>query len=224
MPNGQDASDVWEAACQLLGGSVPGDAVAALRTEAAIAGYDAGEVVIEAATAELAEVIDERQQLVRRKLGIVLRRPVRIRVTVAAPEGPEDPDPAPTPPRRTMAKAPARIAPPPVPRTVPVFMVPECGMTNDQIWSAVLDDLHASGAIPRAEVDTWLRDSALIGRGEGGALVIGVPHALAERRAMRFLPAIAQATLHIVGIDCELEVVRTQTWLAAQDAATGTDG
>lgn len=98
-------------------------------------------------------------------------------------------------------------------------------MTNTQVWTSVLDDLRGSGAIPRAEVDTWLRDSALIGRDEErDVLIVGVPHALAERRAKRFLAAIETAAMHIVGYDCAIEIVRTQDWLAAQDEATGTEG
>jgi hypothetical protein len=148
---------------------------------------------------------------------------VRIVVTVA---GPEEPEPEPVRrTRRSTSTAPSRIAPPPAPRAIPVFRVPECGMTSAQIWSAVLDDLRGSGSIPRGEVDTWLRDSMLIGRGgEDDALIVGVPHALAERRAIRFLSAIEQATMHIVGFDCSIEIVRTQTWLAEQDAGTGTEG
>jgi len=220
LPNGRDVADVWEATCQMLAGDLPAADLAALREDAVIAGYDAGEVIIEVATDALAEIIAARQALIQRKLGVVLRRPVRISVVVGAPDGPDDPKPD----RRMASKTPARIAPPAAPRAVPVFMVPECGMTSEQIWSAVLDDLRGSGAIPRGEVDTWLRDSALIGRGEDGVtLIAGVPHALAERRALRFLPAIEQATAHIVGFDCAIEIVRTQTWLAGR-AATGTEG
>jgi len=229
LPNGRDAADVWEATCQLLGGELSAADLAALRDGAAVVGYDAGEVMIEATTDATAEVIATREQLVQRKLGVVLRRPVRIRVVAGAPGGPDDPDPDPAPEPRSRerqprsGKTPARIAPPAAPRAVPVFMVPECGMTSEQIWSAVLDDLRGEGAIPRGEVDTWLRDSALIGRGEGAMLIVGVPHALAERRALRFLPAIEQAAAHIVGFDCAIEIVRTQTWLADR-AATGTEG
>jgi hypothetical protein len=222
MPNGRDAADVWEATCQLLSGELPGADVASLRDGAAVVGYDAGEVVLEATDA-VAELIAARETLVQRKLGVVLRRPVRLRVVAGAPGGPDEPDPDPSPARPVTAKAPALIAPPAAPRAVPVFMVPECGMTSEQVWSAVLDDLRGEGVIPRGEVDTWLRDSALIGRGEGAVLIVGVPHALAERRALRFLPAIEQAAAHIVGFDCAIEVVRTQAWLAAR-SATGTEG
>lgn len=96
-------------------------------------------------------------------------------------------------------------------------------MTSTQVWMSVLDELRGSGAIPKPEIDSWLRDSVLLGRDENEALVVGVPHALAERRAARFLGAIETAAMHIVGFDCEIRIVRTGTWLAEQ-AATGTEG
>ncbi len=97
-------------------------------------------------------------------------------------------------------------------------------MTSTQVWMAVLDELRASGAIPKPEIDSWLRDSVLLGRDGDDALIVGVPHALAERRAARFLSAIENAAMHIAGFDCAIRIVRTQAWLAAQDDATGTEG
>ena len=96
-------------------------------------------------------------------------------------------------------------------------------MTSTQVWMSVLDELRGSGAIPKPEIDSWLRDSVLLGRDEDDGLVVGVPHALAERRAARFLSAIETAAMHIVGFDCAIRIVRTGTWLAEQ-AATGTEG
>jgi hypothetical protein len=211
----------------LLAGTLAASAVDALRGDAAIVGYDAGEVVIEAADALAEKLADGWRDVVRRKLGVVLRRPVRIRVVVATPDGPDEPETTATGERPAAKRpaAPRTIAPPPAVRTAPVFLLPECGMTSEQVWTAVLDDLRGSGAIPRGEVDTWLRDTQLIGRDdEADALVIGVPHALAERRAERFRGAIEQATAHIVGFDCALAIVRTQAWLAAQADGTGTNG
>jgi hypothetical protein len=98
-------------------------------------------------------------------------------------------------------------------------------MTSTQVWMSVLDDLRGSGAIPKPEVDAWLRDSELLGRDEDDdALIVGVPHPLAERRAARFLSAIETAAMHIVGFDCAIRIVRTQAWLAAREEGTGTEG
>lgn len=96
-------------------------------------------------------------------------------------------------------------------------------MTSTQVWMSVLDELRGSGTIPKPEIESWLRDSVLLGRDDDGALVVGVPHALAERRAARFLGAIGIAAMQIVGFDCTIRIVRTSAWLAAQ-SATGTEG
>ena len=101
------------------------------------------------------------------------------------------------------------------PFVVPVFTVDTCGMTNRQIWSAVLGDLQFSGAIGRADISTWLRDAAVIALGDDGELVIGVPHELARRRASgRYLGAIRQAVERVTGIAFGIEVVLIRDWAA----------
>jgi hypothetical protein len=228
LPIDRDPADVWNATCDLLQGSLSVVAIDQLRSGVRISGYEAGTVVLSPITQELADAIaDGWGEVVQRKLGVVLRRPVRIRVL--SPDGPDDDDrasqlvadvqPA-SKPRATARRSPAR----PAPQAVPVFRLAECRMTSTQVWMSVLDDLRGSGAIPKPEIDSWLRDSVLLGRDEGDdALIVGVPHALAERRAARFLSAIETATMHIVGFDCEIRIVRTNEWLADQHA-TGTDG
>jgi hypothetical protein len=169
-----------------------------------------------------------REEIIQRKLSVALRRPVRIVVTV---NGPDDPEPEPETRTPITSRNPAAKrstppgGPPSAPRSIPYFMVVECGMSSTQVWTSVLDDLRGSGAIPKAEVDSWLRDSVLIGRDpESDAFIVGVPHALAERRAARFLSQIESAAMQIVGFDCEILIVRTQTWLAMQEDSTGTEG
>jgi hypothetical protein len=201
--------------------------VEALRAEVCITGYEAGEVVLLVSTDELATRIrDDWEDLVQRKLSVALRRPVRIVVTLDGPDNPEPESSSPRASRKSVAKRSTPVGgPPSAPRAIPYFMVAECGMSSTQIWTSVLDDLRGSGAIPKAEVDTWLRDSVLIGRDpESDAFIVGVPHALAERRAARFLSQIENAAMQIVGFDCEIRIVRTQSWLAAQEEATGTEG
>jgi len=97
----------------------------------------------------------------------------------------------------------------------PVFMVEGCGMTNRQVWSAVLSDLQFSGAIGRAEVSTWLRDAAVVGIADAGGLVLGVPHELARRRATgRYLGLIRQAVERVTGLSMTIEVVLFREWAA----------
>jgi len=101
------------------------------------------------------------------------------------------------------------------PFVAPVFTITGCGMTNRQVWSAVLGDLQFSGAIGRAEVATWLRDAALLALTDDGGLVLGVPHELARRRAAgRYLGPIRQAVERVTGLPVTLEVVLYHDWAA----------
>jgi len=226
FPGGGDPDAIWDATCRALSGSLSRQAVEALREEVTIVGYETGEVMLSVASSELASTIrHEWLDAIQRKLSVALRRPVRIAIVDGGPDDPE-PEATKAPVRKKTLKRSTPVgAPPAMPRTIPSFMVQECGMSSAQVWMSVLDDLRGSGAIPKAEVDTWLRDSVLLGRdGESDAFIVGVPHALAERRAVRFLTPIETTTMQIVGFDCEIRIVRTQTWLAAQDDATGTEG
>ncbi len=237
LPVDREPAEVWDAACSLMRGSLSAVAIGQLRAGASITGYASGVVFLSATSVELADAIaGDWLDVIQRKVGVVLRRPVRVQVS--APDD-RDPERAGVPAERDTAGSresrPAAVSRPQgatvrrasthrEPARVPVFTVRECGMTSTQVWMMVIDDLRASGAIPRPEVDAWLRDSVLLGRDEDDALIVGVPHALAERRAARFRDAIETATMHIVGFDCAIRVVRTQTWLAAHEDGTGTDG
>lgn len=226
LTNETDPVGIWDSTCRSLSGFLPKAVIEMLRAEVSIVGYDAGEVTLVASTDDLASRIrDEWQELVQRKLSVTLRRPVRIIFTAGGQEGPE-PAPETCVPQKPEARRTIPVGgPPSAPRSIPYFMVAECGMSSTQVWTSVLDDLHGSGAVPKAEVDTWLRDSMLIGRDpESDAFIVGVPHALAERRAARFLSVIESTTMQIVGFDCEVQIVRTQIWLATQGEATGTEG
>ena len=100
------------------------------------------------------------------------------------------------------------------PFVAPVFTVEGCGMTNRQVWSAVLGDLQLSGAIGRTEVSTWLRDAAVLGMTGEDGIVLGVPHELARRRAARYLGAIRQAVERVTGLSLAIEVVLFREWAA----------
>jgi hypothetical protein len=80
--------------------------------------------------------------------------------------------------------------------------------------------VERNGGVGRAEFETWLRGTSLIGRGgdrgAGSPFVVGVPHALARRRVeSRFLPTLRQAVALVVGAPLEIEIVVTRRWLAA---------
>ena len=101
------------------------------------------------------------------------------------------------------------------PFVAPVFVIEACGMTNRQLWSAVLTDVQAGGQLGIADVSTWLRDAAVLGV-EGNTLVLGVPHDLARRRVVdRYGRVIAAAIERIGRIRIDLEVVLYREWQAA---------
>jgi hypothetical protein len=90
---------------------------------------------------------------------------------------------------------------------VPAFEVPGCGLSNHQVWSAVVDEVERGGSMPRVDIDAWLRVSGIVGvRDE--ALVVGVPNVLAERRAAgRYLSTLAEAVERVTGVRFPLAVV-----------------
>jgi hypothetical protein len=70
------------------------------------------------------------------------------------------------------------------------------------------------GAVTKANLDTWLRQTNLIGRGDDGALIVGVPHPLAQQRITRLLlPALRTAVRTVVGPSIGVEIVVTREWL-----------
>lgn len=90
---------------------------------------------------------------------------------------------------------------------VAAFAVPDCGLSNHQVWSAVIDEVERNGAMPRVDIEAWLRVSGIVAvRGE--ALVVGVPNVLAERRAAgRYLSTLVAAVERVTGVRFPLEVV-----------------
>jgi hypothetical protein len=105
------------------------------------------------------------------------------------------------------------------PRTVPapprrgdtiraaMFDVPDSGLTNHQVWSAVVDELQRGGTLPRVDIDAWVKMSAVVGV-EDEVLVVGVPNVLAERRAAgRYLTTLEDAVHRVTGIRFEVRIV-----------------
>lgn len=104
-----------------------------------------------------------------------------------------------------------RTVPPPPrrgdPGRVPAFAVPGCGLSSHQVWSAVVDDVERDGAMPRVDIDAWLRVSGIVAMRDE-TLVVGVPNVLAERRAAgRYLSTLAAAVARVTGVRFPLEVV-----------------
>jgi hypothetical protein len=81
----------------------------------------------------------------------------------------------------------------------PSFTIEEIGLTNRQVWAATLGELAQRGDVSRAELESWLRPAALIGR-DGPALVLGAPNAVTrDRIATRLLPAVRDALTATIG-------------------------
>jgi hypothetical protein len=121
---------------------------------------------------------------------------------------PRDPGPPrPEPPRdRPVRSAPRDDVTPP--RAVaPLFTIEEVGLSNRQVWAATLAELARRGDVGRAELETWLRPAALIGR-DGETLLLGAPNAVArDRITTRLMPALREALAATIGVTVGIEVV-----------------
>ena len=86
-------------------------------------------------------------------------------------------------------------------------MIEEVGLSNRQVWAATLGELARRGDIGRAELDTWLRPAALVGR-DGETLIVGAPNAVSrDRIATRLLPAVREALAATIGARVSVSVV-----------------
>ena len=87
------------------------------------------------------------------------------------------------------------------------FTIEEIGLSNRQVWAAALGELARRGEVSRAEVESWLRPAALIGR-DGPTLILGVPNAVSrDRIETRLLPAVRDALSATIGSPVGISVV-----------------
>ena len=124
---------------------------------------------------------------------------------------PQPRDPGPPRARATARRSPSalrRETSAILPRALaPLFTIEEVGLSNRQVWAATLGELVRRGDVSRAELETWLRPAALIGR-DGETLLLGAPNAVArDRIATRLMPALRQAIAATIGVAVEVEVV-----------------
>lgn len=90
---------------------------------------------------------------------------------------------------------------------VGAFELPECALTNHQVWNGVIDELERSGAVARVDIDAWIRMSMIVDVREE-TLVVGVPNVLAERRAAtRYRAAFEHAVERVTGVSFSLEII-----------------
>ena len=108
-------------------------------------------------------------------------------------------------------------APRPLP---PVFVIEEVGLSNRQVWAAMLAEMARHGAVSQADRETWLRPAGLIGR-DGDTLIVGTPNAVArDRIALRLLPALRQALTATIGVALDVVVVVEDEPAARRDGET----
>jgi hypothetical protein len=87
------------------------------------------------------------------------------------------------------------------------FTIHEIGLSNRQVWAATLGEMARRGDVGRAELESWLRPAALIGR-DGPTLIIGAPNAVTrDRIATRLLPAVRDALGATIGVPVGVSVV-----------------
>ena len=113
------------------------------------------------------------------------------------------------------------VPPPPRrgdPVRVPAFAVPGCGLTNQQVWSAVIDEVERGGSMPRVDVEAWLRGSGIVAADDDG-VTVGVPNVLAERRAAgRYLGVLEVAVHRVTGVRFRVAIVLGDGSEGAADA------
>ena len=212
LPHGFGSNRTWAFAVSRLSGSLERGALIELVGGTAITGYHDGTVTIAVANRRQAgQLLGGYRALVERVLGEAMRRPVRIAVIEPASSD------------EAAESVPPKLEA--VPESQPVettsgepvsFLIPESGMTSEQVWMAILDELTASGEIPAANISAWLRPARLIGRKADGTLIVGAPHALAQRQIdRRYHQPIEDAASRVIGQPVRVEAVVASAWLAA---------
>jgi chromosomal replication initiation ATPase DnaA len=89
----------------------------------------------------------------------------------------------------------------------PTFVIEEIGLTNRQVWAAVLAELARRSDVARTDLESWLRPAALIGR-DGPTLILGAPNAVTrDRITSRLLPAVRDALVATIGTPVAVSVV-----------------
>jgi hypothetical protein len=120
------------------------------------------------------------------------------------------PEPPPSSPgggqRQPRAPRSAEAAAPPPIAFPPTFAIVEIGLSNRQVWAAVLDELQQAGMVSRADLETWLRP-AYIARREGETLIVAAPNAVARDRIVaRLLSPLRAAMAMTIGAAVEIGV------------------
>ncbi len=209
LPHGFGSRRTWEFTLRLLSQALDPAELERLFAGSAISGYQSGTVTVAVSSQQIAaRLMTQYVDLVTRKLGDAMRRPVRVRF-IAPDAGAEEAEPLKVPPRagpnRSPEVEPERNGPAPPPR----FTLAG-GLTNLQVWAAVQDELFRR--LTPANYETWVRPSVLLAQDGDGSLVIGASNALAGRRLARFLPEIELALRGILEQPVRARIVVSSEW------------
>ncbi|MCC6705269.1 MAG: hypothetical protein IT334_10365 [Thermomicrobiales bacterium] len=195
LPNGRGSRQTWTAVTERIAAGLERTMAADLFEGTALIRFQDGLATIAVATERQADHLSGGYRgLVERGLEAALGQPVTIAVI-----GPDRGDEA----RQSVEEAPMEEPAEPL-----AFIVSGSGLSGDQIWSALLDELTASGEVLPSNVSTWLRPARLVAEREDGTLVIGAPHAPAQRRiAGHFQTPIESALSRLLGRPVRIDVV-----------------
>ncbi len=209
LPHGFGSRRTWEFTLRLLSQALDPAELERLFAGSAIASYQSGTVTVTVSSQQIAaRLMTQYADLVSRKLGDAMRRPVRVRF-IAPGDGAEETESLKVAPRADPSRPPEvepeRNGPLPPPR----FTLAG-GLTNLQVWAAVQDEL--SRRLTPANHETWVRPSVLLAQDGDGSLIIGASNALAGRRLARFLPEIELALRGILEQPVRARIVVSSEW------------
>jgi hypothetical protein len=206
LPHGQSAERTWTFVLQLLAASVSRAEFESLFVASRIVDYRAGTVTVVVHSREaVSRLSGEYYDLVARKLAEAMRRPVRVEFVASGPEE--------TPPSsdHRPASPPSPPSPPGAPPEIPRFTLPG-GLSNLQLWAVAQEALATR--LTRANWETWIRPAMLIGIDGDGALVLGTPSAVAQRRvASRLLLDVEAVLAELLERPVRVRPVVTDEWL-----------
>jgi hypothetical protein len=207
LPHGFGSRQTWRYTVARIAATLDRGAAKALFGGTALIGYRDGEATIAVTSDRQADQLSgPYRSMVERTLSESMRRPIR--VAILSPALPAEPEST----ARHSEKADSTIVEMGEAATVE-FVIPGTGMTSAQVWQAVLDELTASGDIPAANLGAWIRPARLLAVPEPGVIVVGAPHAPAQRRiAKQFTRPIERALSRVLGRDARIDVVTASTW------------
>jgi hypothetical protein len=199
LPNGRGSRQIWSAVIERISAGLDASMAVELFGGTTLVRYYDHLATIAVVTERQADLLSGGYRgLVERGLEAALGEPVAIAVI-----GPDD---------EARARPPVdEIAPELEPEAAAaprLFMVSGSGLSGEQVWSALLDELTSSGDLPAANVATWLRPARLVDEREDGTLVVSAPHAPAQRRiAGHFQSHVETALSRLLGRPVRIDVI-----------------